>query len=121
MHLDHRDPRPIYAQIMDHYREQITLGILGSGERLPSVRELAVELSINPNTIQRAYRALELEGWLATVPGKGCFVCGSSVALERERERHLRVLDEAAAALTALGMTREELAGRIMKEVHTDA
>ena len=121
MHLDHRDPRPIYAQIMDHYREQITLGILRSGERLPSVRELAVELSINPNTIQRAYRQLELEGWIATVPGKGCFVCGSSMALARERERHLRVLDEAAAALTALGMTREELAARIMKEEHTDA
>ena len=121
MHLNHRDPRPIYAQIMDHYREQITLGILGSGERLPSVRELAVELSITPNTIQRAYRSLELEGWIATVPGKGCIVCGSSMALERERERHLRGLDEAAAALTALGMTREELAGRIMKEVHTDA
>ena len=121
MHPDHRDPRPIYAQIMDHYRELIASGIMLPGERLPSVRELAVELSINPNTIQRSYRALELEGWIATVPGKGCFVCGSSLAMERERERHLRALDEAAAALTALGMTREELAGRIMKEVHTDA
>ena len=121
MHLDHRDPRPIYTQIMDHYREQITLGILRSGERLPSVRELAVELSINPNTIQRAYRQLELEGWIATVPGKGCFVCGSSMAMERERERHLRALDEAAAALLALGMTRERIAARITKEVHTDA
>ena len=121
MHLDHRDPRPIYAQIMDHYREQITLGILRSGERLPSVRELAVELSINPNTIQRAYRQLEMEGWLATVPGKGCFVCGSSMAMERERERHLRTLDEAAAALLTLGLTREDLAARIMKEGHTDA
>ncbi len=121
MHLDHRDPRPIYAQIIDHYREQITLGILRSGERLPSVRELAVELSINPNTIQRAYRSLELEGWIATVPGKGCFVCGSSMAMERERERHLRALDEAAAALTALGVTREELAAHIRKEEHTDA
>ena len=121
MHPDHRDPRPIYAQITDHYREHITLGILRSGERLPSVRELAVELSINPNTIQRAYRQLELEGWIATVPGKGCFVCGSSMAMERERERHLRALDEAAAALTALGMPRQELAARVMKEEDTDA
>ena len=121
MHLDHRDPRPIYAQIIDHYREQITLGILRSGERLPSVRELAVELSINPNTIQRAYRSLELEGWIATVPGKGCFVCGSSMAMERERERHLHALDEAVAALLTLGLTREGIAARITKEVHTDA
>ena len=116
MHPDHRDPRPIYAQITDHYREQITLGILRSGERLPSVRELAVELSINPNTIQRAYRQLELEGWIATVPGKGCFVTGSALALERERERLLKAYDEAAAALLALGMTAEELAARIRKE-----
>ena len=121
MHLDHRDPRPIYGQIMDHYREQITLGILQPGERLPSVRELAVALSINPNTIQRAYRQLELEGWIATVPGKGCFVCGSSMAMERERERHFRALDEAAAALAALGVPREHMAARIMKEENSDA
>ena len=121
MHPDHRDPRPIYAQITDHYRERITLGILRSGERLPSVRELAVELSINPNTIQRTYRSLEMEGWIATVPGKGCFVCGSSMAMDRERERHLRTLDEAAAALLTLGLTREDLAARIMKEVKSDA
>lgn len=119
--LDYRDARPIYTQIVDGFREQILSGILREGERLPSVRELAVELSINPNTIQRAYRQLELEGWIATVPGKGCFVCGSSMAMERERERHLRALDEAAAALTALGMPRQELAARVMKEEDTDA
>ena len=121
MHLDYRDARPIYTQIIDGFKEQISAGILKTGERLPSVRELAVELSINPNTIQRAYRQLELEGWIATVPGKGCFVCGSSMAMERERERHFQALDEAAAALTALGVSRQELAARIMKEEETDA
>ena len=121
LHLDYRDIRPIYAQITDGICHQISAGVLQKGDKLPSVRELAVELSINPNTIQRAYRALELEGWIATVPGKGCFVCGSSMALERERERHFRALDEAAAALTALGVSREELAARIMKEEDTDA
>ena len=121
VHLDYRDARPIYTQIADGIREQILSSALHPGDRLPSVRELASSLTINPNTIQRAYRQLEAEGWIATVPGKGCFVCGSSMAMERERERHFRALDEAAAALTALGVPREEIAGRIMKEVHTDA
>ena len=116
MQLNARDPRPIYAQIIEHYREMIAAGVMLPGERLPSVRELAVELAINPNTIQRAYRSLELEGWIATVPGKGCFVTGSALALERERERLLKAYDEAAAALLALGMTAEELAARIRKE-----
>ena len=74
--LDYRDARPIYTQIADGYREQILSGILLPEDKLPSVRELASTLTINPNTIQRAYRQLEMEGWTDTVPGKGCFVCG---------------------------------------------
>ena len=71
LHLDYRDVRPLYAQLTDKIRQQISGGVLVQGDKLPSVRELAVELSINPNTIQRAYRQLEMEGWIATVPGKG--------------------------------------------------
>ena len=66
VHLDYRDSRPIYAQIVDGFREQITGGVLRPGEKLPSVRDLAAQLAINPNTIQRAYRRLEAEGWIAT-------------------------------------------------------
>ena len=80
IHLDYRDARPIYSQIVDGFREQIIAGILPEGEKLPSVRELAAGLTINPNTIQRAYRELEAAGWIATVPGKGCFVCGVPAA-----------------------------------------
>ena len=69
VHLDYRDTRPIYIQIVDGFRAQILAGVLQSGEKLPSVREMATELSINPNTIQRAYRQLEALGWIATVPG----------------------------------------------------
>ena len=58
VHLDYRDSRPIYAQIVDGFREQITGGVLRPGEKLPSVRDLAAQLAINPNTIQRAYRRL---------------------------------------------------------------
>ena len=115
MLLDHRDPRPIYAQIMDHYRELIASGIMLPGERLPSVRELAVELSINPNTIQRSYRALELEGWIATVPGKGCFVCDNETTREKEWQRWYTAFDEASAMLVQLGVPREQLVRRLQE------
>lgn len=72
--LDYRDSRPIYIQICDGMREQILAGILKEGDRLSSVRELATELTINPNTIQRSYGILEQEGWIISVPGKGNFV-----------------------------------------------
>ena len=103
VHLDYRDSRPIYAQIVDGFREQITGGVLRPGEKLPSVRDLAAQLAINPNTIQRAYRRLEAEGWIATVPGKGCFVCGDGEIREREKKRLLLSFDEAAAALLTMG------------------
>ena len=67
--LDYRDARPIYTQIVDNFKSQIAAGILQNGEKLPSVRELAGSLAINPNTIQRAYRELEMTGWIATVAG----------------------------------------------------
>ena len=115
VHLDYRDVRPIYAQIIDNFKEQITAGILQTGDKLPSVRELATELAINPNTIQRSYRALEAEGWIVTVPGKGCFVSANGNCQEQERKKQLAVFDEACTALLALGMTRDELSRRIME------
>jgi GntR family transcriptional regulator len=117
VHLDYRDVRPIYTQIADGFRIQITSGILRPEEKLPSVRELAVQLSINPNTIQRAYRQLEAEGWIATVPGKGCFVCGLRSYSESEKQELLVAFDKAAAALRKIGTSREELIARLEKEV----
>lgn len=113
VHLDYRDARPIYTQIVDNYKSQIATGILQSGEKLPSVRELAGELAINPNTIQRAYRELEMAGWIATVPGKGCFVCGMPGESAAEQAALLTQFDKTVAALLALGITRDELIRRI--------
>ncbi len=118
VHLDYRDARPIYTQIFDGFREQIATGVLQAGEKLPSVRELAVSLAINPNTIQRSYRQLEREGWIVTVPGKGCFVCGDSDAQEKERARWYAAFDEAAAQLRSLGVTREDLCEHLQKGVN---
>ena len=116
VHLDYRDARPIYAQIADSYREQIVAGVLDAGEKLPSVRELAVQLLINPNTIQRAYRQLEAEGWIATVPGKGCFVCGLPEYTEEQRMELLTAFDKSVAALIRVGMTRADLIARLQEE-----
>ena len=116
VHLDYRDGRPIYMQIMDGLRHQIGSGVLQQGDRLPSVRELAAELSINPNTIQRSYRQLEMEGWIATVPGKGCFVCAIPSGDPKQELRLLRQFDEAAKKLLSLGYTRRELQIRLEKE-----
>lgn len=115
IHLDYRDARPIYVQIVDGFREKITTGVLQPGEKLPSVRELAGQLTINPNTIQRSYRQLETEGWIATVPGKGCFVCASAQYQEQEKNRQFLAFDEATAALLTLGETRDTLMVRLRR------
>jgi GntR family transcriptional regulator len=113
VHLDYRDARPIYTQISDGFREQIAAGIMEQGDKLPSVRELATQLTINPNTIQRAYRELELQGWIATVPGKGCFVCGVPLDAQLENQPLLQQFDALTAQLMNAGITRQELIRRI--------
>ena len=121
VHLDYRDVRPIYTQIADGFRSQIAGGVLRSDEKLPSVRELAVELSINPNTIQRAYRLLEFNGWIVTIPGKGCFVCDNEQQVEQEVQRWYTAFDEATASLIALGVSREQMIERIKRGGRKDA
>ena len=121
MLLDYRDARPIYIQIVDNFRSQITAGVLRNGDRLPSVRELASSLAINPNTIQRAYRELEMAGWIATVPGKGCFVCGMPTEALQEQQTVLLEFDKLVTALEALGVTREELIGRLQTGGNSNA
>ena len=115
VHLDYRDARPIYTQITDGFREQIMAGILRPGDKMPSVRELAAELTINPNTIQRAYRELESQGWIASVPGKGSFVHGIPKADPAQTQAMLAEFDKLSATLMAMGLSAEELTIRIKK------
>ena len=115
LHLDYRDVRPIYSQIVGGIIEQIRTGILRPGERLQSVRELAAELTINPNTIQRAYRELESAGWIATVPGKGCFVCAQADNSLPGRQELLDEFDRITTALLHSGVSREDLAAMILQ------
>ena len=116
IHLDYRDARPIYSQIIDGFREQIAAGVLRPGEKLPSVRDLAAELAINPNTIQRAYRQLELEGWTVSIQGKGSFVSGEMSIRQRESDRLLTEFDRLVSQLSRCGIDRRELIERLERE-----
>ena len=109
VHLDYRDARPIYTQIADDFRTQIAAGILRDGEKMPSVRELASQLAINPNTIQRAYRELEMQGYIASVPGKGSFVCSGFSSAHKEQQPAWDALDRAIRQLQDMGVTKDEL------------
>ena len=113
IHLDYRDARPIYTQIIDGFKEQISTGVLQSGEKLPSVRELAGELAINPNTIQRAYRELEAQGYTYSVAGKGSFVAAVDGTADLRKLDLLEQFDQVSSQLLALGCTAEELTARM--------
>jgi GntR family transcriptional regulator len=111
--ISYQDPRPIYEQVRDAYRQQILAGVLAPGEQLPSVRELSSRLAVNPNTIQRAYRELEQEGCICSVRGKGSFVADVAGAAEARCHELLRQFDQLVQELESLGVTPEELGRRV--------
>ena len=107
--INYRDPRPVYEQIVDEMRKLIISGVFAPDERLPSVRELAQQLAINPNTIQRAYRELELSGYIYSVPGKGNFAGAKHEIDSARKDALLQMLADTARELRYLGATEEEL------------
>ena len=111
--LDYRDRRPLYEQIIERFQDLMYQEVLKENEKLPSVRSLAMELSINPNTIQRAYTELERQGFIYSVKGKGSFVADSG-RLRRERLREWeREFDRLAEEGFQIGLSAEDLTGRI--------
>ena len=114
--LNYRDARPIYEQIKDELKKLIVTGGLAAEERLPSVRTLATQLSINPNTIQRAYNELEGEGYIFSVPGKGSFASGRIGTDENRKRQLMEKIRELAAELRFLGVSTEELLALIKEE-----
>ena len=113
--INYRAPRPIYEQVRDALRKLIVSGSLPSDQKLPSVRELASSLAINPNTIQRAYRELEQEGYICTVPGKGSFACARTDVDEERKSALLHQFDETVGELLYLGVSPAVLCARIRK------
>ena len=116
LQLNYRDPRPIYVQILAEYKRLILSGALERGAKLPSVRELAGQLAINPNTIQRAYRELESAGYIYTVSGKGTFVAEVRELGENRRRELLALLDGTVQELMDLGISRAELLAHLEGE-----
>ena len=107
--LDYRDTRPLYEQIVDKFQMLILSGALEPNSRMPSVRSLAVELSINPNTIQRAYSELERNGFLYTVKGKGNYVAYSDSLKDVRKQEILEKLRDLKKEALSMGMTVKEL------------
>ena len=113
--LDLHSGVPVYRQIIDQVRSGVASGSLNAGDQLPTVRQLAVDLAINPNTVLRAYRELELGGLLETHQGTGTFVANKKVEKNSaERDRRLtQMAGEIAARAGAAGFTLEDLIDRL--------
>lgn len=118
--LNTRDPKPIYEQITNNLRRLIASGGIAPGERLPSVRELATRLTINPNTIQRAYRQLEQEGYIVSLPGKGCFAAEGSAPRQDMLRMLWLQLEAAAAELRLAGISQQELISHLTERSPAD-
>ncbi len=111
--LNYRDSRPIYEQIKEQLRKLIVTQAIQPDEKITSIREVATGLAINPNTIQRAYRELESEGYIYTIAGKGSFAAPrQDIDTKREGEL-LTQLDEIVTELSFLGYTTDTLLKRM--------
>lgn len=106
--LDFRDRRPIYEQLTEKFQEMMMIGALDKNEKMPSVRQLAAELSINPNTVQRAYGELEREGFIYSIKGKGSFVADISQLKDIRREEIRKSLEQTAKRAFMSGISKEE-------------
>lgn len=111
--LNYRDSKPIYEQIKDGFRKLVISNSFSANEKLPSVRELASKLAINPNTIQKAYRELENEGYIYTVAGKGTFVAERREVYDTRQHELLKEFDEIVEELFFLSVKRENLVKRM--------
>ena len=117
--IDHTSKTPIYEQIKVQFLSLITSGVLAPGDKLPSLRTLAAELSLNFNTIKKVFAQLEADGVIVTVQGKGCFVADTARDNRTVLDRAESDLREAVATACASGLSREE-AVRIVTEVYAD-
>ncbi len=113
--LNYRDARPIYEQIKDGLRKLMLSSVIRQDEKLPSVRELASQLAINPNTIQKAYRELEQEGYIYTVSGRGSFAAPFTDINSGRLKKLLNQFDEAVIELLYMKKDPQELQQRIVQ------
>ena len=113
--IDYKDRRPIYEQVIEKFQQMILCGAMEPDSPMPSVRSLAMELSLNPNTIQRAYQELERQGYIYTLKGKGSFVSDSVKAADHKRQEIQEELDKCVSNAIMAGIAEGEF--RTMVEV----
>ncbi len=118
--IDIRGGGPIYIRIKERIKSYIISGIYAADEKLPSVRELAVSMSLNPNTVQRAYRELEDEGFIYSVPGKGSFASANSETSEKRKAELLETLLKTVRELRFLGVSADEISSLTERECKDD-
>ena len=119
--IDYNDKRPIYEQIIDRFQTLILNGALEPDTQLPSVRSLAIELSINANTIQRAYSELERSGFIYSVKGRGNFVRADESLAEKQKSNSLNELQEHLQHCKEIGITQEEITEYINKIIYINS
>lgn len=123
--LDYKDRRPLYEQVQERFQELIVKGILPKDMQLPSVRSQAMQLSINPNTIQRAYSELERQGYIYSIKGKGSFVADISSFLDGRKARWRESMERLIAEGYSIGIRQEEMVrmvenGQVMQTVRAE-
>lgn len=111
--IDYKDRRPIYEQIVEKFQMLIIKGVLEPDSQMPSVRKLATDLAINPNTIQRAYTMLEQSGFIYPVKGRGNFVTGGEKLAQQKQEAFLSEWGKSIQQARELGICTEVLKGKI--------
>ncbi len=107
--IDYQDSRPIYEQIVENFKLQMYKGILQADEQMPSVRSLAMELSTNPNTVQKAYAELERQGFIYTVKGRGNFVKGNASMIDNKKQELITAVVELFTEAEDIGISVDEL------------
>ncbi|MCR5204216.1 MAG: GntR family transcriptional regulator [Lachnospiraceae bacterium] len=116
ININYRDPRPVYEQVVDGFKKLIITGIIKKDEKMPSVRELASQYAINPNTIQRAYRDLETQGYIYSVPGKGSFAVDVKEVSEKHLSEIYERLDAILSDFDVAGESRKNVANYVLNE-----
>lgn len=115
--IDVMSRTPPYEQIIEQFEQFVMMDILRPGDKLDSVRQLSVQLSVNPNTIQKAYSEMDLRGYIRSVPGKGCFVTPEAKEIVRRGHRDkMKEVREIVRSLILAGVTKEELIELINEE-----
>ena len=117
MALDFDPTRPIYLQIIEAVKKRAAQGVYRAGDRLPSVREMAVEMGVNPNTLSRAYRELGRQGFITTRRGEGSSITGSAERIDNERRALARAAcDRFISEIRGLALSKEQTEA-LMREI----